>query len=1303
MSSHRQQASRRRARFAAGAALLLVAEAVLVAGGSASAAPVAEPRTEQAKPVGPSEQEIWESDLAWAAKHTRGSIAWALTQAKKTGKKTVATDETTPTTYTVANPDGTLTTELTAGPERVWKNGAWKKADATFTEAADGSIASRAHPNGLRLGGRSGTLPKSLRAGQADTARDLVTLGSGDSAVTLQWKGGLPKPELDGTRARYKNAVPGADVIVEATRTGFEQFVELGERPTGAYTYTLPVKAKGLKAKANKDGSVTFTDSRTGAERATMPAPVMWDSAVDKRSGEHTNRARVDMKVIDKGAGQVDLVVTPDAGFLADPDTKFPVTVDPSTSALASTFDTYVQQGETVDWSNDVELDLGNPGTKNPDGTPRSARSFIHWNTTPIQDALIVDTNLALWNFHSGNTDCTAQEWTVWDTTAASTSSRWTNQPTWNQQYHSSTQTKGSPDCAAQPDGWINADVDALVQSWASAKATRGFMGLRAVTDDTRAWKRVNSANNTANQPKLSVTYNYRPSDGTDRQAGAPFKSYAGVWAVNNTTPTLRDTFTDADGDTVNGTFQVYDAATDTPITTPAGEGLLVSGFVAAGKPASVTVPAGQLKDGKTYKFRTNAYDGTHYNLNWSPWTQFVVDTTAPGEPQNISSQTYPDDSNGGGAGVAGTFNVDTGDAGAREIRYRLDAELVEDADSALLDGTEGGEDNGGTGAPRLAAADWQSAPTTGTTGSFSATPDRVGAHHVEVATVDRADNLGTAGTYGFLAGGQVRTNHVVNIKLPDKPAYNDGKFKSTGEWQLIPGYDTRVTKLGRAGEDNCTDQADGTVMCAKIKPVRSKGGKATKPSIVTEQLSDTPQPKGSRATTELIPACSGLDPDGTPNPDEAQWGWFTRTEMCMAAYYEYYTYDKKTKQRLSQADFFIDVQIKLDTKSPDMKYWARIRPKSSPPPTPAMTNDIKIDFDPRCDFGCTAADTNFTWDGPMTWKGAKEYDAHEVTGQATLTYDVQLDMAGGANGSGWDGKSRKDSIRSRNFPVGFFGPDFSGASSDGDIDHAVTGDNLFQSKSRCDFADIGLSPGCVFQEYAPGYTIKSNEFPAAAAHIYLIRAKMGLKDNGDGNTGPGTSPFHPLHYLPMSDKAEHKENQRNTWDRGANQNRSKICGRSGPYGFEPHGLTKGAIKQYAHPKRDVASCDEYSFNATYESAGMPASMMPPGVPSNEVANGAACVQTYEGKAADGKIYLRDDGRYPEPDWQNISCGRSSMALSVNSGAMRPFSAFAKAYRMLDQDPYYVYAPLADIGCDESVLKDVVECEITDLDPDLIP
>lgn len=333
-----------------------------------------------------------------------------------------------------------------SGPERVWRGGKWQKVDVTLARGAGGSVQAKNHPKGLRLGGKGGTKAQSLRAAKDAAPRDLVTLGQGDESVTLQWKGGLPAPAIDGTTARYREAVPGADVIVEATRTGFEQFVEIRERPAaGGYSYTLPVRAKGLKARANKDGSVTFTDAKTGEAPATMPAPVMWDASLDKRSGKHENRSRVGMKVVDKGQGLIDLVVTPDAAFLADPKTVYPVTVAPSTSALANTFDTYVQQGETVDWSADTELDFGNPGTKNADGTFRTARSFLTWNTSAIADALIVDTNLSLYNFHSGNTDCTAQSWTVWDTGAPSTASRWTSQPAWKQQYHSSTETKGNP------------------------------------------------------------------------------------------------------------------------------------------------------------------------------------------------------------------------------------------------------------------------------------------------------------------------------------------------------------------------------------------------------------------------------------------------------------------------------------------------------------------------------------------------------------------------------------------------------------------------------------------------------------------------------------------------------------------------------------------------------------------------------------------------------------------------------------------------------------------------------------------
>ncbi|CAM5593476.1 hypothetical protein STENM223S_05983 [Streptomyces tendae] len=139
----------------------------------------------------------------------------------------------------------------------------------------------------------------------------------------------------------------------------------------------------------------------------------MWDATIDPVSGEHTRRVPVAMKAVTRGS-TVDLVITPDMEFLNDPATKYQVTVAPTTSTLSNVFDTYVQQGETRDWSTDVELDLGDPGTKNADGTPRTARSFISWNTAPIADALVTGAKLSLWNFHSGNTDCKAYPWEVW-------------------------------------------------------------------------------------------------------------------------------------------------------------------------------------------------------------------------------------------------------------------------------------------------------------------------------------------------------------------------------------------------------------------------------------------------------------------------------------------------------------------------------------------------------------------------------------------------------------------------------------------------------------------------------------------------------------------------------------------------------------------------------------------------------------------------------------------------------------------------------------------------------------------------
>nr|WP_254406091.1 DNRLRE domain-containing protein [Streptomyces sp. AC627_RSS907] len=699
------------------------------------------------------------------------------------------------------------------------------------------------------MAGRTGTPAKSLKAAQQAEAVDLVTLGEGDEQITLQWKGGLPKPKLDGTRAEYTNAVPGADIVVEATRTGFEQYVELKQRPgTGSYSYTLPLRAKGLKAKQLKDGSVLFTDKKS-RKRAVMPAPVMWDAGVDKRSGEHTNRARVAMKVVKTKDG-VDLVVTPDAKFLTDPDTKYPVTIDPSTSSLSNVFDTYVQQGETVDLSTDTELDFGNPGTTNSNGTPRTAQSFITWNTAGLQDALVSSAKLSLWNFHSANTDCKLYPWEVWSSGAASTSSRWTNRPTMTAKKATSTETRGNTACSAQPDGWINADVTSLVQEWASAKSSRGHMGLQASSESVLAqWKRVNSANAASNPPKLVVKYNFRPKTGTKQEAGPPFFSYSGAYQVNTTTPTLRDTFVDADGDKVNGTFQVYDSTGTTQVGTN-----MVSKFVASGSAASVTVPSGVLANGKTYKFRTSPYDGTHYNTGWSAWKTFTVDTSAPSAPSKITSTDYPSGQWVKGAGQAGTFTVTPPAADHNWLEWSLDG------------------------------VTWTKVATGGasTARNISVTPPKNGTHTLQVRSVDKADNKSEALEYLFHVGsggfiqpseGERTARRLPLVAEAEAGTYDQVSFSwrrsEADAWVRIPAGD--VTSGGTAltawpvplttGKNaplvwNTTDTVnpDGTVQIKADFTGPSSASSSTAPlTVVVDRNAD------GAATTEAGPGSLNL------------------------------------------------------------------------------------------------------------------------------------------------------------------------------------------------------------------------------------------------------------------------------------------------------------------------------------------------------------------------------------------------------------------------------------------------------------
>jgi len=654
--------------------------------------------------------------------------------------------ERTETSSTWANPDGTLTTELSSGPVRFRDHaGAWRDIDVTLEQAADGSVRARAHPLGLALAGPGGAPGK---------ARDLVRVSAGGREVAFGWRGALPRPVVDGTRATYPEVLPDVDLVVEATRTGFEQSLVVKARPAdpAALAVGLPVTLRGLTARGRAGGGVEFV-AGDGRVAGLLAEPVLWDARVDERSAEHTHRAAVGMTVSGSGAA-VDVRLVPDKAFLADPATVYPVTIDPSYSAqLYPTFDTWVETGYG-DESASAELRLGT----HDDGTNVS-RSFLNLNMSPFAGKDIISASLALWEWHSWS--CQAREWQVWRTDPASAATRWTAQPAWHAVWGSSTQTKGyDASCAG---GWVSADLTSLLQAWADQSAGAVAVGLKATSEtDPYGWKRFNSGNAASNIPRINITYNSYPNTASNQSTvpATACVSGAGRPWVNTTTPTLQAVVSDPDGGSVSGNFEVW------PI---GGSGSAWSGTSAAvtsGGTAAKAVAAGVLANGGTYSWRVRGYDGALYSKSWTSYCEFTVDTTKPVAP-GISSTVYPQGQWNltGGAGTFTFASSDTG-SGVGSWRYWLDSATPTTA----------------TGA----------SPT-----SVSITPSN-GWHTLHVQAVDKAGNLSQETTYSFGAVAGVtsptagqRTQRFVTLGAVGPPAASGVRFQyqlpGTTTWTDIP------------------------------------------------------------------------------------------------------------------------------------------------------------------------------------------------------------------------------------------------------------------------------------------------------------------------------------------------------------------------------------------------------------------------------------------------------------------------------------------------------------------------------------
>jgi hypothetical protein len=435
----------------------------------------------------------------------RESAGDALAAAREFGRPVRIADQMSETSESFALPTGEIETTISAGVVRIRQGGDWVPVDLTLRPGADGNPEPVAHPADLRLAGKRLSPEGTLAS--IDTAAGPVSLG---------WDGALPEPTLSGNRATYSEVKPGVDLVVDATREGFEQFLIL-KSPAAAKQVdglSLPLHGPGFTDVTEApDGGLELTD-QAGKVVAVAPTPLMWDAQTSANGESPARSAQVALEAVESDVPRIhtgtdaELTLSPDKAWLADPRTKYPVTVDPQINKLLTYFDTTVMEGITADRGGADYLQLG----VTTEAKPKRARSFVKWNVSDLRGKEITSSRAYFYNWYS--TTCTSTAWEIWTTEAADADTRWADQPKWLRKEATSTETKGlNSSCG---DGWVSIDAKSFFQYAADKNQTYANMGLKASNEaDKKQWKEFRSRNaaNTAQVPYAKVTYADKPAE----------------------------------------------------------------------------------------------------------------------------------------------------------------------------------------------------------------------------------------------------------------------------------------------------------------------------------------------------------------------------------------------------------------------------------------------------------------------------------------------------------------------------------------------------------------------------------------------------------------------------------------------------------------------------------------------------------------------------------------------------------------------------------------------------------------------
>ncbi|MFI6051586.1 LamG-like jellyroll fold domain-containing protein [Streptomyces violascens] len=596
----------------------------------------------------------------------------ALAEAKRSGKDVNVGSLEDESSDVAAKPDGTLVATMHSKPVRTRKDGAWHDIDTALRTTPSGAVAPKAALTDLEFSG-GGTQP-------------LVRLADAGKELNLTWPKPLPAPVISGSTAEYRSVLPDVDLRMTATDAGYTQLIvvktaEAAKNPE-LDQLKLGMSSTGLVVKTNPDRSLALVDKAAGGTVFRVPPPMMFDSSPVAKEGpggptvpvgpqrlfmrsaaasapveSPVHAAPVDVQV---PQDQKSLVLTPDQKLLDDPNTVFPVMIDPSPETTRAGNWTGISRaypGQPYWHFTYNSSYVGDFGTGYCAGDSRCAPEDVKrvLYSFPVQGKSFVGKRIldARFNvFETHSYSCSPSTVELWDTWRINSGTTWNNasgvgaNQFWNKLLEPKAAARGYDGCAG---GYLEFAPTALknsVQSAANNNWQDLTLGLKAANEsDAYGWKRF------GDQPSLQVFYNLPPSQPSmSALSMQPGSECTTPTKPIRSMPELTAAVTDPDGGSIgvqfaaawvgsDGVFKRRWFSTGGESVVPAASTFKLSGSLNKASSALLQMSRPEaVPQNQVVGWEARGWDG----LEWGPWSSdgdrptdcyFLIDTTVPAGP----------------------------------------------------------------------------------------------------------------------------------------------------------------------------------------------------------------------------------------------------------------------------------------------------------------------------------------------------------------------------------------------------------------------------------------------------------------------------------------------------------------------------------------------------------------------------------------------------------------------------------------------------------------------------------------------